>query len=90
MDSHPSDKNKDVRWMGHSFIPRGSATTVEDCYKPCSAALPRYFGIVLPGRVHTTGVTQSRGWRRGKLRMISAVLGMGRRVFHKAMYLGSR
>ncbi len=20
---HPSDKNKDVRWMGHSFIPRG-------------------------------------------------------------------
>ena len=20
-DSHPSDKNKDVRWMGHSFIP---------------------------------------------------------------------
>jgi hypothetical protein len=24
-DSHPSDKNKDVRWMGHSFIRRGSA-----------------------------------------------------------------
>ncbi|MFZ0304272.1 MAG: hypothetical protein WAL75_16390, partial [Terracidiphilus sp.] len=20
-DSHPSDKNKDVRWMGHIFIP---------------------------------------------------------------------
>src|SRR5580658_4668390 len=22
-DSHTSDKNKDVQWMGHSFIPRG-------------------------------------------------------------------
>jgi hypothetical protein len=21
MPTHPSDKNKDVRWMGHSFIP---------------------------------------------------------------------
>jgi hypothetical protein len=27
------DKNKDVQWMGHSFIPRGSATPVEDCYR---------------------------------------------------------
>jgi hypothetical protein len=33
MDSHPSDKNKDVRWMGHSFIHRGSETPVRDCYK---------------------------------------------------------
>ncbi|HUB00598.1 MAG TPA: hypothetical protein VMA34_19870, partial [Terracidiphilus sp.] len=38
-DSHPSDKNKDVRWMGHSFIPRGSATTVEDCYKTLTVEL---------------------------------------------------
>jgi hypothetical protein len=30
MDSHPSDKNKDVRWMGHSFIPRGSVKPVGD------------------------------------------------------------
>jgi hypothetical protein len=29
-DSHPSDKNKDVRWMGHGFIPRGSAKPVDD------------------------------------------------------------
>ena len=29
-DSHPSDKNKDVRWMGHSFIPRGSLRPVDD------------------------------------------------------------
>jgi hypothetical protein len=28
-DSHPSDNNKDVRWMGHSFISRGSAMPVE-------------------------------------------------------------
>src|ERR1700677_1344825 len=31
--AHPSDKNKDVRWIGHSFISRGSATTVENRYK---------------------------------------------------------
>jgi hypothetical protein len=30
MPTHPSDKNKDVRWMGHSFIPRESALPVED------------------------------------------------------------
>jgi hypothetical protein len=29
-DSHPSDKNKDVRWMGHSFVPPGAATPVGD------------------------------------------------------------
>ena len=29
-DSHPSDKNKDVRWMGHGFIPRESAKPVDD------------------------------------------------------------
>jgi hypothetical protein len=28
VDAHPSDKNKDVRWMGHSFIPRESANPV--------------------------------------------------------------
>jgi hypothetical protein len=29
-DSHPSDKNKDVRWMGHSFISLGLAKPVDD------------------------------------------------------------
>ena len=29
-DSHPSDKNKGVRWMGHTFVSRGSATPVGD------------------------------------------------------------
>lgn len=37
-----------------------------------------------------SGVTHSSGCRTGKLRMISAVLGMGRSVFHNAMYFGSR
>jgi hypothetical protein len=32
MPTHPSDKNKDVRWMGHSFIPGGSDLPVEGCY----------------------------------------------------------
>jgi len=27
-DSHPSDRDKNVRWMGHSFIPRGWAMPV--------------------------------------------------------------
>jgi len=39
-DSHPSDKNKDVRWMGHSFIPRGSVKLVDDRY---------FFQIMHPG-----------------------------------------
>ena len=32
-DAHPSDKDKNVRWMGHSFIRCGSVTPVADCYK---------------------------------------------------------
>jgi len=31
-DSYPSDKNKNLRWMGHSSIPRGSAKPVDDQY----------------------------------------------------------
>jgi hypothetical protein len=33
MPTHPSDKNKGVRWMGQRLIPRVSATPVDDCYK---------------------------------------------------------
>ena len=29
-ESHPSDKNKNARWMGHSFIPRGPAKPADD------------------------------------------------------------
>src|ERR1700678_3575357 len=33
MPTHPSDENKDVRWMGHSFILSESALPVQNCYK---------------------------------------------------------
>jgi hypothetical protein len=29
----PPIEQKDARWMGHSFIARGSAAPVDDCYK---------------------------------------------------------
>jgi len=43
MPTHPSDKNKDVRWMGHSFVPVGRLCRwrTVPCLHPAPASRPR-------------------------------------------------